>query len=418
MKPAAAQQFLTARESDPGTLGWMQGFPPPEGKLLSAVDGSFFEFPALRYSVAHMREFLPTVGVSRGLQTPVPFKSALDEAIDELVFQPWGSGAPLTWEASLWKNYTDGILVLHRGAIVFERYFGALTAANQHAAMSVTKSFTGTLGASLLADGLLDESVRVVDYVSELQGSAFAYATVRQLLDMTTALRYSEKYSDPNAEVWKFSSAGNPTPKPGYSGPVGYFEYLQTVQKEGEHGEAFGYKTVNSDALGWIIARVTGKSVANLLAEKVWSRIGMEQAAYYQVDAKGTPFSGGGLSAGLRDMARFGELIRNEGLWQDEQILPQEAIADIRKGGSPEVFAKAGFSGLEGWSYRNMWWVTHNANEAFAARGVHGQTIYIDPTAEMVIVRFASHPLAANAASDPYSLPAYAAVARHLQERG
>lgn len=301
---------------------------------------------------------------------------------------------------------------------MFERYFGALTAANQHASMSVTKSFTGTLGAALLADGLLDENTAVLDYVPELVGSAFADATIRQLLDMTTALHYSENYSDPNAEAWKFSATGNPTPQPDYSGPVGYFEYLQTVQKEREHGEAFGYKTVNADALGWIIARVTGKSVASLLADKVWSRIGMEQAAYYQVDTKGIPFAGGGLSAGLRDMARFGELVRNEGEWQGEQILPRAAILDIKKGGSQEAFTKAGFSGLEGWSYRNMWWVTHNADGAFAARGVHGQTIYIDPRAEMLVVRYASHPLAANAASDPYSLPAYAAVAHHLQTQG
>lgn len=115
MKPASTQEFLTATESDPKVLGWMQGFPPPHGKLLSATDGSFFQFPALRYSVVHMHEFLPTVGVSRGLKAPTPLEFALDEAINELVFQPWGSNAPLTWEASLWQNYTDGILVLHQG---------------------------------------------------------------------------------------------------------------------------------------------------------------------------------------------------------------------------------------------------------------------------------------------------------------
>ena len=124
-------------------------------------------------------------------------------------------------------------------------------------------------------------------------------------MNMTTALRYSEDYSDPNAEVWQYSAAGSPLPKPeGYTGPVGYSEYLQTVKKAGEHSDAFGYKTINADALGWIIARASGKSVADLLADRVWSKLEMEQSAYYQVDAKGTPFAGGGLSAGLRDMAR------------------------------------------------------------------------------------------------------------------
>lgn len=143
----------------------------------------------------------------------------------------------------------------------------------------------------------------------------------------------------------------------------------------------------------------------------------MEQDGYYSVDELGIPFAGGGFNAGLRDLARFGELIRNKGNWQGEQILPARALEDIAKGGNQAKFAKAGFSGLLNWSYRDMWWHTGNAHGAFAARGVHGQTIYIDPTAEMVIVRFASHPIAANSANDPTSLPAYAAVAQYLIER-
>lgn len=189
------------------------------------------------------------------------------------------------------------------------------------------------------------------------------------------------------------------------------------MEKQGEHGVAFGYKTPNADALGWIISRATGVSVAQLLSDKIWSRIGMEQDAYYQVDELGIPFAGGGLSASLRDMARFGELIRNKGQWNGEQIFPSTAVDDIEKGGSKDAFAKSGHPELPGWSYRNMWWITENSHGAFAARGVHGQTIYIDPKAEMVLVRFASHPIAGNSANDPTSLPAYAAVAEYLSKK-
>ena len=94
--------------------------------------------------------------------------------------------------------------------------------------------------------------------------------------------------------------------------------------------------------------------------------------------------------------------------------MPQAAVDDIRRGGDPAAFAKAGYALLPGWSYRNMWWVTNNEHGAFAARGVHGQVLYIDPTAEMVIARYASHPAAGNAANDPTSLPAYHALAKHL----
>ena len=190
------------------------------------------------------------------------------------------------------------------------------------------------------------------------------------------------------------------------------------MQKNGRHGEAFAYKTANTDALGWVIARVTGRSVATLLSERIWRHLGAEQDAYFSVDSVGTPFAGGGLNTGLRDLARFGEMIRKGGRLHGRQIVPQAVVDDIRAGGDPDKFAKAGYRLLEGWSYRNMWWVTHNEHGAFAARVVHGQTVYIDPAAEMVIARYASHPVAGNAAIDPTSLPAYEALAKHLMKRG
>ena len=321
----------------------------------------------------------------------------------------------MTWAESLAANYTDGILVLHKGYIVYERYFGVLEEDGQHGAMSVTKSFVGTLGAMLVAESVIDASKRVDEYVPELAQSAFGDATVQQVLDMTTGLRFSEDYADPNAEVWAHAHAGNPLPKPeGYTGPRSYYEFLQGVPKQGEHGKAFGYKTVNTDALGWILARVTGRSVADLLSERIRRCLGAEQDAYFTVDSIGTPFAGGGLNTGLRDLARFGEMIRNGGAFNGQQILPKAAIDDIRRGGDRAAFAKAGYKLLNGWSYRNMWWITHNEHGAFAARGVHGQVIYIDPKAEMVLARFASHPVASNAQNDPTSLPAYHALARHL----
>ncbi|WP_369302338.1 hypothetical protein [Pseudomonas sp. N2-5-1-1] len=152
-------------------------------------------------------------------------------------------------------------------------------------------------------------------------------------------------------------------------------------------------------------------SVAN------WSRLGSEQDAYFTVDSIGTPFAGSGLNAGLQDMARFGEMLRNGGRFNGQQIVPESVVKDIRQGGDKEAFAKAGYSQLKGWSYRAMWWVTHNPDGAYMARGVHGQSIYIHPAAEMVIVRFASHPVAANAANDGVTLPAYAALARYLLEK-
>ena len=407
--------YPDAAASDPKTMGWMVGAPPPADRIVRFADGSYFNFPAMRWSVSNFRQLMPTTNVSRGLGAPVPLARALRSDIDKLTFVPLGSQQPMTWEQSLAANYTDGIVVLHRGQVVYERYFGVLNPEGQHGAMSVTKSVVGTMGAMLVADGTLDANKKVTDYVPELATSAFGNATLRQVLDMTTGLKYSEDYADPNAEVWQHSAAGSPLPKPkDYTGPRTYMEFLLTVKPLGEHGQAFAYKTVNTDVLGWVIARVTGRNVAQLMSERIWQRLGAEQDAYFTVDSIGTPFAGGGLNTGLRDLARFGEMIRNDGQYLGQQIVPKAVVDDIRAGGDKAAFAKAGYDLLKGGSYRNMWWVTHNPDGAFMARGVYGQRIYIDPKAEMVIVRYASNPIAGNAANDPVTIPAFEALAKQL----
>lgn len=406
---------MTAAQSDPGKLGWMTGSPPPADKIIRFTDGDYFSFPKLRWTVCHFRQLMPTAGVSRGLGAPVLFERKIDDSIDAVTFTALDGGKKMTWVESLAANYTDGMVILHDGLLVYERYSGCLDETGQHGAMSVTKSITGLLGEMLVAEGTLDETAKVGVLVPELANSAFGDATVRQVLEMTTGLRYSEDYADPDSEVWRYSAAGNPLPKPAdYAGPRSYFEYLQTVRKQGEHGKAFGYKTINTDTLGWIISRKTGKSVADLLSQRIWSQMGAEQDAYFTVDSIGTPFAGGGLNAGLRDLARIGQLLLDGGVMHGKRLVPAAAIERIRAGGDKAAFAKAGYANLQGWSYRGMWWVSHNEHGAFMARGVHGQSIYVDPAARMVIARFGSHPTASNAANDPTTLPAFHAVAKHL----
>ena len=409
---------LSAEASDPVKLEWMTGFPPPAEKLIMQPESDFFSFPKLRWTVCHIRELMPTKQVSRGIGAPIPLEYALNRGIDALTFTPIGGIGPMTWKESLSKNFTDGILIIHQGKVVYEQYFGALNETGKHAAMSMTKSLTGLLAEILVVEGQLDDTAKVETLVPELKGSAFGSATVRQVMDMTTALDYSEDYSDPKADIWVYSKAASPLPKPkDYKGPNGYFEYLQTVKQKGVHGQAFGYKTINTDALGWIVSRVTGKGLAQLLSERIWSKMGANQDGYMTVDAKGTPFAGGGLSAGLRDLGRIGLLMLNGGKINGQRLFPEDVVARIRAGGDKKAFAKAGYKTLDGGSYRSMWWVFHNKHEAFAARGVHGQTIYVDPTAEMVIVRFSSFPTAKNANIDPTSLPAYQAVAEYLMKQ-
>lgn len=410
------RQKWTAENSHPTSMGWMKGFPPTPDKRIMLPDSDFFSFPKMRWTVCHFRELLPTERISRQLKPSVPLDYNLDmEAIDAVTFIPIGGDTPMTWKESLGVNFTDGLLILHRGKVVYEYYDGCLDEDGKHGAMSMTKSLTGLLAEILVVEGTLDDTALVSSIVPELSESAFGNATVRQVMDMTTGLKYSEDYSDPNADIWIYSQAASPWPKPeNYTGPNGYFEYLQTVQPKGNHGDAFHYMTINTDVLGWILSRITGKEVTELLSDRLWSKIGAEQEAYMTIDGIGTPFAGGGLSAGLRDLGRIGQLLLNGGMINGQRLFPATVVENIKRGGNKDAFAKAGYKTLEGGSYKSMWWIFHNENGAFAARGVHGQTIYIDPEANMVIVRFASFPQAKNALIDPTSLPAYQAVADYL----
>ncbi len=258
-----ASRPLDAAASDPVVMGWMVGSPVPADKQIRFSDESFFRFPQTRWSFSNIRQLMPTTVVARGDTAAVPLPRAERADLDGIRFQPIGSSGTMTWAQSLAANYTDGIVVLHRGRIVYERYFGVLQAHKPHIAFSVTKSFVATVAASLVAEGAIDERALVASYVPELKNTGFADATISQLLDMTTGLDYSEVYTDRNSPVWQFTRAGGFLPRPaGDQGPGSFYEYLQTVKKASAHGERFWYKTVNTDALGWVLRRVTGKSSA------------------------------------------------------------------------------------------------------------------------------------------------------------
>jgi CubicO group peptidase (beta-lactamase class C family) len=409
---------LGAAESTPGAFGLMQGFPATAGKQVRFDNASMWSFPNTRWSFSHWRELVPTVGIRRGTGpiSDLARKDRID--IDTLRFKTL-RGQEISWADSLGLNYTDGIVVLHKGRIVYERYFGALAPGGQHIAFSVTKSFVGTLAELLIAEGKLDPARPMASYVPELAGSGFGDATVRQVMEMRTAIAFDEDYTARGTaltDVTRMGIAGGSVPAPpGFSGPDGLHDFVATIGGAGGHGGDFAYRTPNTQALAWVIERITGEPIARLIEDRFWLRMGMEEDAALGVDRRGTAFAGGGMTASLRDMARFGEMIRQNGRWHGQQILPKPVAAAILKPGDVAAFASARYPGLDGGSYASQWW--HRAGGQVMAVGVHGQGIYIDPAAEMVIARFASHPTATNRAINPVTIPAYDALGAFLNTK-
>ena len=406
-----------AHNSDPKVRKVMQGFPPPPDLLVrtdNTISGN--AFPNTRWAFSHQRELKSTANIRRGGATGHAFPKKLRRDIDAIAFTTM-EGEQMTFAQALDAMFTDGIVILHRGTMVYETYRGALEPHLPHIAFSVSKSFVGLMAAILAHEGKIDPSAPVSRYLPELGSTAFGDATVRNVMDMTTGVKYSENYTDPNAEVRAYGVAAGYSPPPqGFAGADTIVGFLATLPKEGEHGRAFAYKTCNTEVLAWIVQRVTDTHLTQLLSERLWQKLGVEEDAYVIVDRIGMPACGGGMNLTLCDLARFGEMLRLGGVFNGNEIVPEEVVDDIANGADPAHFAKAGYATLPGWSYRNQFWVSHDRFGAYTARGIHGQVCWIAPKADVVITRFASHPVAANGNSvlDKVSLPMYAAIADHL----
>ncbi len=409
-KPAPAP--LSAEQSDPLRMGWMQGSPPPIDKQVRWDDGSAFQFPQTRWAFSNEQALMPTATVRR--EGPASrLEVALRDDLDAVPFQTL-DGQKLTWGEAFDAYYADGIIVLHKGKVVYERYAGALQPDGRHIAMSVTKSFVGTLALLLADEGKLDVNKTVASYVPELTDSGFGDATVQQVLDMRTAIEFDEEYTGTGlTDVARMTIAGGLAPAPAdYDGPMDNYAFVQSIEKNGRHGGDFVYRTPNTNVAQWVIERVGGAPLAVQLAARIWKPMGMDQEATIIVDRIGTAFGGGGLNANLRDMARFGEMIRQGGMWNGKRILPESVARAILAKGDTKAFEATKYRGLEGGSYSSFWW--HSGKGQTMAQGVFGQIIYIDPAAEMVIARFASNPVASNRDIHPITLPAFAALAAHL----
>lgn len=406
-------------------LGLMQGFPPPADKRVLRTN--FMEPPKNRWAFQHIRELQPTRELWRGDGEV----SALPAAPMDLgkIAAPVREGRVMSLEQLLDEAHTDAFLILHKGTIVFERYMNGMKPHVQHQMFSATKSFVGTIMLMLIEEGRVDPAKTVASFVPELKESAFGDATVQQVLDMTTGVSYSEVYDDPNSDIWRYGRvfALWGAPPPGYAGPLTIYDYLPTLRKKGQHGHAFHYVTPNTDVLGWIIRRVTGKSVDQNIAERIWQPLGAERDGYIWLDGEGNEMAGGGLNITARDAARFGQMIIQGGWYNERQILPARVAQRILQAGDPVTFTRlySQFPGTEwygkiAYAYHDQWWTFNNAHKAVSAIGVHGQYIYLDPKAQMVVVKQSSSPDAeggANELNDTDAPLLYQALAEHLMRQ-
>ena len=390
-------------------LPLMRGFPSPPDQQVSLAN--WLRPPFNRWSFQHVREIVPTACIRRA-NWPATALRRDDRTVERIAFQG-PDGSEWTVGRLLAETFTDGFLVLQRGRVVAESYDNGFAPEGRHIVFSVSKSITASLAGVLVDRGLLDPDAPVTRYIPEVAGSAYGDCTVRHVLDMTVSVNFVEDYLDTTGDFARYRASTGWIPIADPKNLADMRGFLATLKRGAEaHGVRFHYVSPNSDLLGWILERASGARYARLLSDLLWQPMGAEFDAEIAVDRFGAPRSAGGISAASRDLGRFGELMRRRGMAGNRQGLPGWWIDDIRAKGDPAAWQKGEMAHLlPRGRYRSKWYSTGNDHDAYCAIGIHGQWIYIDPAAEMVIVKLSSQPLAVNDAMDKLLLAGFHGLA-------
>ena len=268
---------------------------------------------------------------------------------------------------------TAGLVIVQDGKVRFERYGLGFDAAGRWTSFSVAKSFTSTLVGAAIQDGYIQSlEDKVSRYIPGLRGSAYDDVSVRQLLTMSSGVRWNEDYEDPNADVAQFNNA---KPEPGMDATVSYMRKLPRAHPP---GEVWHYNTGETNLIGVLVSSATGKPLSRYLEEKIWHPAGMQADATWLLGKTGHEIAGCCLQASTRDFARFGLFVLANGQAGGRQIVPADWFAAATH--------KQKDIGEPGRGYGFQWWTYDDGS--VAAQGIFGQGIFIDPQRRLVI---ASH---------------------------
>lgn len=287
---------------------------------------------------------------------------------------------------------TDGLMVLADGKRVLQWHDRGMAHDTRHILMSATKSVIGLLCGVLVDLRLLDPEAPVTHHMPELRHSGYQNASLRHLMDMRAEPRFD------GIDLRRYTLSTNWDPLPRGADPSGMSTFYATLPaRQGQHGGPFRYLSANTDLLGLILERISGRTLADLIADLLWTPMGAEHAAAITLDRDGGARATGGICATLGDFARVGQLLLDEGAHGALQVVPPSWIDDIAQQGDQAAWARgefaAGFPGMR-MHYRSGWYVNNTAPELLFAMGIHGQHLFVDRTHRLVIAKLSAQPQA------------------------
>jgi CubicO group peptidase (beta-lactamase class C family) len=309
------------------------------------------------------------------------------------------------------RTYTTAFVVLHRGQIVHEAYPGAFASSRTRMqTFSVSKSITSLLVGIALADGAIGSvKDQVIDYRPDFRGTAYDGVTLADLLDMSSGVGDQEVW-DINSPIRRFERAVL------NGGDV--VEIVKAARRTSEPGERFNYSTFDNQLLGWVLEVATGQPLASYCSDRLWGPIGAERDAYYALTRSHprTAVGSGAFNATARDLARVGKLMVDDGMVGGERIVPAEWVRRSRGTELPHLAVGALGDAEPGhYGYANQWWTLgESCFHAFTALGVHGQFLFVDPAADVVVVKCSAWPTEEDHARDRETITAMRRIADHF----
>jgi CubicO group peptidase (beta-lactamase class C family) len=318
-----------------------------------------------------------------------------------LAFQYSWQGQSLRAEQFLERTYTNALLVMKDGRIVNELYRNNSDADTRFMGWSMTKSITSVLVGCALADQRIDSlDTPIVRYLPELAGGGYASATIRDVMEMRSGVAYDERYdfNNPGTAASNHIAAL-------VRNTARFTDVARTLPRRSAPGQRFEYKTIDTAVLGWLVERVTQGSVAAYTARCLWEPLGAEADGFYIMDGPpgtGREFSGAGFNATLRDFARIGQMMLDEGVANGRRVVSAEWVRESTRPRHAEDSRRGGY-GLQ-------WW-TMAGGDAYAAIGLQGQYIYVDPATRTVVVKLSYFPPGDNSALDAETMAFMAAAA-------
>lgn len=382
----------------------------PSRQVPSGLVSAEWRFePNLQWSTRNMG-LLPSVMVPRsGAIAPLGYDPLDPTAVESL--EVTTSAGTSVLRDLIEGERIDGLIVIHEGTVRYEQYFGDFGPDDHHIWFSMTKSLIATIYGIMAPELGIDETKTPADYIPSLAGSAFDAVSIREVLNMVSALDYSEDYEDltPGSvhldyfmRLGMLPSAELMTMDPNVDGAIrGVRNMLARFPAAdgGVPGEVFNYQSPNVDVIGWLVEELSGTPIQDLISERIWSKIGAEHDGLFCMDPDFAPMATAGFNTTLRDAARFGLMSLANGRYGDQQIVPEAwskdtyALTDadlsaVAKGTNKIEGDERYFEDLAG--YRSFWWILDPQIGERMAIGVYGQMIYMNPATETVVCSFSS----------------------------